>query len=387
MEEGLLVGAGSFKVDRAHALEKLKLYQLPGSVGGWLLWARCAAACGAQEAKVKVGMADFSLSFSGAAFSRAELEDPFAPLFAAAGPHRERGFTLALGLLQALASDPKEALVESGVGATRVRMTARSLDDFSVVPAPGPETQTSLSASWTMGSESRDRFLNRAYVGLRSVPLFHADRLTVKGDPFDSWPAEAATGRTFRLGGALGRIAPPSFYTPPDSHLSLYKLGVFVCEQRELLPWAKVQAWVNDDKLSLSADQTGVVRNTRFAGLLRYLGRETEAMAFETAREHPKLMAEARRVMLDDAGQAVWDTRMKWGRQAAENLTSAPFWRRLFIPGTVERFRPFGLVLEAAERTLWLRDVASRLKTRGRTPPPGLDEAVGRALEDSERPV
>lgn len=386
-EEGLLVGAGAFKVDRAHALEKLRLYQLPPSVGGWLLWARCAAACGGHEAEVKAGMADFAMTFSGVPFSRSELEDPFAPLFTAAGPNRERGFTLALGLLQALASGPKQVVVETGLEAARLRMTARSLGDISVVPAPGPETRTRLAASWSFGSESRDRFLNRAYAGQSSVPLFHADRLTMKGDSVDRWPAEAAAGRPFRLGDALGRLAPPSFYTPPDSHLSLYKLGVYVCEQRELLPWAKVQAWVNDDKLTLSADQAGVVRNARFAGLMRSLARETEAMVLETARAHPGLMTEARRVMLGEAGQRVWGMRMQWGRQAAENLAAPALWRRLLIPGTVERFRPYALVLEAAERTLWLRDVAARLKTPGRTPPPGLAEAVTAALDGTERPV
>lgn len=386
-EEGLLVGAGAFKVDRAHALEKLRLYQLPPSVGGWLLWARCAAASGAREAELKVGMRDFSLSFGGGPFSRAELSDPFAPLFGAAGPRRERGFTLALGLLQALASDPKEVWVESGVGSERVRMTARSLEDVSVAAAPASEPSTRMYASWPLGSESRDRFLNQAYMGFRPLPLFHADRLTMKGVAFESWPASAASGRSFRLGGALGRIALPAFYTPPDSHLSLYKLGVFVCEQRAPLPWAKVQAWVNDDKLSLSAAQTGVVADARFSALMRLVARETSALAFAAAREQPALMAQARAAMGESReARRIWELRMRWGSQTAFNAAEPSWWRKLLVYGAQRESARNHLVLQAAERNLWLKDVAARLKGPGRTPPQGLGEAVRTALEDNERP-
>lgn len=384
-EEGLLVGAGAFKVDRAHALKKLKLYQLPGSVGGWLLWARCAAACGAPEAELKLGNNDFSLRFAGVPLSRAELEDPFAPLFVERRAGRDRGFSLALGLLQAVASSPKEIVIESGAGAGRLRMTACSLDSVAVAPAPGAEERTVFSVSWPMTTETKDRFLNIAYVQFRSLPLFHPDRLKMTGDSVSLWPAEAAAGRGFRLGDALGRVALPSFYTPPDSHLSLYKLGVFVCEHREPLPWAKVQAWVNDDKLALSASQTGVARDARFKSLMRLLAREAEALAFETAREHPELMRRARAVMAarGDA-QKVWDLRMRWGQQAAADAVEPSWWRRMTGLASPERAAENRLVLRAAERALWLKDVASRLKATGRKPPHGLTEAVRAALAEQE---
>jgi hypothetical protein len=213
------------------------------------------------------------------------------------------------------------------------------------------------------------------------VPLFHPDRFRLSGLARPFWPGEAAAGRPFSLGSAQGRLSLPSFYTPPDSHLTLYKLGAFVCEHRELVPCAKVQAWVNDDKLRLTASQTGVAPDARFKGLMRLVARQAEALLLETARAHLGLMKEALRAMNESTeAWAVWDRRFKWGPQAGADAAHVSGARRRFWPGSraeVERRR---LVLRAAEATLWLRDAAARLKAPGRTPPPGLAEAVSDAL-------
>lgn len=385
--DGVLVGRGGFKVDRAHALRKLKDYQLPSGVGGWLLWARCAAACGAAEAELKLDVTSFTLRFAGAPFTRAELEDPFAPLFAPRRAGRERGVTLALGLLQAFASRPNEVAIESGAGAERVRLTASSAENVAVAPASAARAETVLRVTWPLTEASRERFLDKSYLQFRSLPLFHPDRLKVTGDELSFWPADAAAGRAFRLGSAQGRLALPSFYAPPDSHLTLYKLGVFVCEHREPFRWAKVTAWVNDDKLALSANQSGVVPDARFKALMRLAAREAEALALEAAREHPELLASARAEMDRHAGaRAVWDARLKWGPQAGERAATPGLFERLLMPDASERARRYRAVLHAAERTLWLRDVAARLKAPGRTPPPALAAAVTAALAGTERP-
>lgn len=388
-DEGLLVGSGGFKVDRAHALRKLERYQLPGNVGGWLAWARCAAAGGATEVRCGVSGSEVSLTFAGRPFLRADLEDPFAPLFVGRRADGERGALLAMGLLQALACGPREVAVASGAGRDRVTMTARSLSDVSVLPTPGPETGTVLRVVWPFGSESRARFLSTSYVMLRPVPLLYPERLRVVGDlSLPPWPDEAQAARAFRLGGAQGRLRAPSFLTPPDSHLCLFKLGVFVCEHRELFPWAKVQGWVNDDRLSLSASQTGVAPDARFKGLMRLVSREAEAMLREAAAAHPAAVREARAEMAADPGaRAVWDLRMKWGPQAGAAAATPSWWRTLLVPGTPKRYAAYRRVLESAERSLWLKDAAARLAAPGRTPPAALAKAVSGALAAAQGAV
>lgn len=381
-EDGVLVGGGAFKVDREHALEKLKRYQLPAGVGGWLLWARCAAACGADEFEEKGSLTGLTMSFHGRPFSHAELEDPFSAIFGGHVPGRERRLALALGLLQAVKCDPKEVTVTSGTGADRTRLILRSLDDQAVVPCWEDEERTVLSVRWGMASEVHDRFYAGS-VSLGPSPL-HGDRLRSSNAASSEWPADAALGWAFRLGCARGRLALPAFYTPPDSTLYLYKHGVFVCEHRELFPWAKVRAWVNDDKLKLSASQTGVVREARHKSLMRLVRSEAEAMLLKAAQGYPDLHERAQSLMRDDAdARAVWEKRFKWGAQAGAAALETPWWRRRFVPGAARREEALRVVLEAAERTLWLKDAAARLRAPGPTPPPALAAAVESSLAAS----
>lgn len=384
-DDALLVGSGGFKVDRAHALRKLKEYQLPYDVGGWMMWLRAAAAAGASTADLTLDAGRCAVRFLGEPYSRAELEDPFAPLFAPAGRRRERGVHLALGLLQALRNAPEELTVESGEGPARLRLSVRSLDDMDVSPAPDPDPRTVLSVRWRFSQNEINTFLTRGYTMYKAVPLLQADRLSLTGARLARWPAEAASGTPFALGGALGRLALPDFYTPDDSHLMLYKLGVFVCEHREPFPWAKVVGWVNDDKMALSASLTGAVRDARFAGLMRLVGREAEALLREAAAGHPDLMTRARAACrADPAAAEAWAARHRWGPQAGRDAAVAPLWRRLLALEGPERTAGRRLVLDAANRTLWLRDAAARLNAPGRTPPAGLREAVAAALAAAE---
>lgn len=383
-EDGVLVGGGAFKVDRAHALEKLKRYQLPAGVGGWMLWARCAAACGADAFEEKGSLTGLTMSFRGRPFSRAELEDPFSPVFGEERVrHRERRLALALALLQAVECRPKEVTVTSGAGADRTRLTLRSLDEQAVVSCLEGEDRTVLSVRWGMGSDLLERF----YAGSASLgtsPL-HWDRLRSSEAASSVWPADAAQGRAFRLGCVRGRLARPAFYTPPDSALYLYKHGVLVCEHRELFPWAKVRAWVNDDKLRLSVSQTGVVREARLKGLMRLVRRESEAMLLRAAQGYPELHERAQAIMEDDAGaRGVWESRFKWGAQAGAAALKTPWWRRLLVPGSARREEALRVVLDAAETTLWLKDAAARLAAAGRPPPPGLADAVADALDAAQ---
>jgi hypothetical protein len=221
----------------------------------------------------------------------------------------------------------------------------------------------------------------------RTVPLLYPGRLRLTGNVRASGPGDAPDGRWFAVGSAQGSLSPPAFHTPPDSHLSLFKLGVFVCEHRELFPWVKVEGWLNDDKLSLTASQTGVAADGRFKSLMRLASREAAAMLLAAAREHPALMAEARaEVSRDPRARAVWDQRMKWGPQAGADAAAVPWWRGLLDSGAARTEARRRRVLLAAERTLWLRDASARLDAPGRTPPEALRAAVAAALAAAQGP-
>lgn len=377
-EDGVLVGSGGFKVDRAHALRKLSEFQVPRGFAGWLFWARCAAAGGADTVEVKDGFSSLTVRFGGEPLTRAELEDPYAPLLGGPAARRERGRQFALGLLQALRGGAT-VTAESGSGSARLRMSAGALGESRVEPAPGGDG-TVLTATWKVLTEASAAGFSYGHAdSFGPSPLFHQDRLLALGRRGGAWPHEDRIEARSRLGGVRIALALPDYAVPPDSLVHLYKLGVFVAEHRESLPWAKVEAWVSDDKLPLDASESGAVRGPRLGALMRELGRRTEALARECAEGFPKLLESAQAaVHAHPAAREVWTRRLRWGPEAAAAAAGPGVWERL-VGGDTALDAARSLALRSANRAVWLRDVEARLARPGRTPPPGLGEAVARA--------
>jgi len=137
--EELLISSGSFQVDRARMLEKLKLFQ-SGSPESFLLsWVRAAVLSKAARIELKSDGGVLLFSFDGNPLRREWVDDPYAALFDG-GPDSERHKHMAYGLLAALRLLPAEALVVSGGGrahlaakgggGTDARAGSRGVDDL-----------------------------------------------------------------------------------------------------------------------------------------------------------------------------------------------------------------------------------------------------------------
>lgn len=117
-----LVERGSFRVDRARALEKLSRFQLGDPAFGPCFWVRCAVASGAENVDFDPGLVSFTLSFDGRPFSRDELQDPYAALFTEGASSRARH--LAYGLLWAFRLEPSRVTLVSGHPGDRFEFSA-----------------------------------------------------------------------------------------------------------------------------------------------------------------------------------------------------------------------------------------------------------------------
>ena len=121
-----LVETGSFRVDRARALEKLSAFRRR-DVGAVMLLARCAAAAGATQLTLDDGGRVIEVRFDGTPFARAELVDPYAALLGEEGEGSPRGRWLALALVHAWRPSLKLLTLDSGKGPERVRLSAEGL--------------------------------------------------------------------------------------------------------------------------------------------------------------------------------------------------------------------------------------------------------------------
>ncbi|TPW18811.1 MAG: hypothetical protein FD126_3316, partial [Elusimicrobia bacterium] len=105
-DEGVLVGGGTFKVDRGRALELMGRYP----------------ASGAGRVRVEWRGSELEVSFDGTPFSRQELSDPYAALFD--GATRAPARFLAQALLHSFRPHLKTLSVLSGTPEESSLMTA-----------------------------------------------------------------------------------------------------------------------------------------------------------------------------------------------------------------------------------------------------------------------
>jgi hypothetical protein len=114
-DPGRFVESGTFRVDRARALEKLSRYQLPDPRHFVRPWLRAAVLQGASRIAVSGEEGRAVLSFDGKPLEARLLEDPFSHLLeeSEASAH-EAGRMLAVGLLACLRLSPAEVELRSG---------------------------------------------------------------------------------------------------------------------------------------------------------------------------------------------------------------------------------------------------------------------------------
>lgn len=381
-ETGELVESGSFRVDRARALEKLSTFRRR-DVGCVMLFARAAAASGAKELAVERGTRSVVFRFDGAPFARRELADPFGVLFDESGGGDARRRWLALAMIHAwrpslkkltVASgkDPDGAVVESdGLGAEKVE-NGGTPDGRTVVTL---ELSSSDEGHWRHPAAPELIVCNpRSHLwGRMAVSVSNGGRVEGRFAPSAAGPGELA----FDENGVFGHISVPP-EPALESSIDAYIHGVYAGRldwRDKLLP---VVGKADDPSLSLDASLASVVQNERRERLEELVRRKAGELAARVAREQAALMDEAAKHLRSDEGlRVLWTRRLDGPAVEADRSTLvASLAERLFGGGA--RKEREGKVLYAACVTSWLRHLAVEFASRGRD---GVEPGLWAALQ------
>lgn len=256
--EEQLVDSGSFRVDAAKMLEKLRSFQLAEPADFVCAWLRCAAASGAKDIRLDTGARSLTLVFDGAPFSASELSQPYQVLVDGEGPDARRGRHFAYGLLGLYRLRPVGVTVTSrGEGGTAV-MRAGAVPEPDAEAAPEGTVVTvvwpvwaSWWRPWTVARRARARF------GMGPAAL------SVNGDPLERILSSGEGDQTHEEEGL--RWSARRVYML--AQVRLYVLGTLV-ETLEGEEAHELAGAVGLDDAELNISQTAVVRTSDVMKLL-----------------------------------------------------------------------------------------------------------------------
>ncbi|TBR21987.1 hypothetical protein EPO15_08915 [bacterium] len=246
--EERLVDTGSFRVDAAKMLDKLRKYQLSDPRDFLSAWLRCAAASGASSIELTTGWTSLTLRFDGRAFTPAELSQPYQALVDSEGEDAERGRHFAYGLLALYRLDPRGFSVVSrgprGVAVMNAGAAAAPDADAAREGTLVTVTWPAWAVLWrvrTLASRARAQY------GLGPAAFSIDGRLLPRRPTGSEWShGEKAGWRASSRSSTLQR------------RVRLYVLGTFI---EELRPDGNtLDAWLACDGLRLDISQSSVVR-------------------------------------------------------------------------------------------------------------------------------
>lgn len=351
-EEGVLVGGGTFKVDRQRALELLSRYRSP-EAGPVMFLARAASACGATMLRVSQEGGALEVSFDGEPFTRAELSDPYAALFGEST--RQAARFLAQAVLHAFRPDLSELSVVSGGPGPAFELKASGTASETVAPAERAEAGTTVRFACSRPGALLSHPVPAAEIACR--PQSHlwgrlASEFRSGGAVAGSYaPRPAGPGELLEDPADGPRIL-LSFLPPPETFglLDLYFHGVYAGRLRAAAGCPDVLGKVDDRELRLNASHTGLVRSNRLGEL----------------RDRCRVLA------WDLVGKVAAEQQERLGA-TADLLAGAPglreLWRRRFARGAdaeldLHESGPLDpreeRVLHDAAATAWLRSVLAQ---------------------------
>lgn len=253
------VGGGSFKVDAAKMVEKLRERQLADPEDFILAWLRCAAASGAKEIAMTQSFSGVELFFDGRAFSAGELSQPYQVLLEGGGDDAARGRHFAYGLLAVQRLNLGWVRVDSvGAQGTAKMAFSRSgkVPDQDELARPGTRIRVGWPAwiGWLRGYNAA----REARLGYGLGPAtFTLNGVRVPDAPGGWTLAERGGWRAALERRGVGR----------GLGVRVYCLGTFI-EEVEVEDAPAGDAWLANDELDLNISQTAVLRGERFdAGL------------------------------------------------------------------------------------------------------------------------
>ncbi|MBI5595528.1 MAG: hypothetical protein HY928_05495 [Elusimicrobia bacterium] len=372
-DEGELVESGSFRVDRAKALEKLVGFRRR-DVGCVMLFARCAAAAGAKNLEIDEGADSITLRFDGAPFTRRELVDPYAALFGEEGGESEpRTRWLALAFVHAWRPSLKSLSFASGSGAERALLEGSAFGEERVGKDESSEARTVVRLLLERADDAHWRHPVPAEM-IATRPRSHLwGRMAVsvlKGGKAVSSVRAAEPGPgelTFEEDGVYGHLS-----IPPDgsefSVVDAYIQGVYAGRVDWRDARAPVVGKVEDPALQLDASLAAIVQNERRERLEALVRRRTDGLVAKVARELGDRMPETARLLRSDAGlRRLWVSRLR-GPEAEARAQQGLFARLASFLSTPGRREKEGRVFQDACAASWLREIAA--ESSGRRPSP-----------------
>lgn len=267
--EGTRVGEGSFVVDRKRALDKLMRFMLPSAELFILPLARAAAAAGAKSMRVIWGGGRLTVGISEGNFPLEIMRDPLRAVLDEAAGAVGRG--LGLAVLTALRAEPKAILVGCSGGGARV-------------------LSPSEQEAWADGTNQPGlvEFIIDEPGRLDAVAVAGFLRDRAPGVPFqvesaaEAAPPHKGLELPFDDGVLRGVLRMPERPSLVSS-LDVCIFGVTAGPASLVLPGVQVEGWVNDDRLTLNASQTGVVRDERWEALAPALAEKAQQLALAAA--------------------------------------------------------------------------------------------------------
>ncbi|TBR18348.1 hypothetical protein EPO15_15295, partial [bacterium] len=338
-EKGELVESGSFRVDRARALEKLSAFRRR-DVGCVMLFARAAAASGARELSIERASRSIVFRFDGKPFARGELADPFAVLFEEGRGGDERRRWLALAMIHAWRPSLTKLSVASGLDPDGALVTADGLGSEKVENGGTSDGRTLVTLELGASDEGHWRHPAapelivcnpRSHLwGRMAVSVSSAGRVEGRFVPAAAGPGELA----FDENGVFGHISVPP-QPALESSVDAYLQGVYAGRldwRDQSLP---VVGKADDPSLSLDASLASVVQNEARERLEELIRRRAAELALRVAGEQAALMAEAAKALAADAGlRSLWRRRLDGpGVEADRSTLIASLTDRLFGAG------------------------------------------------------
>ncbi|MFA5137756.1 MAG: hypothetical protein WC728_00890 [Elusimicrobiota bacterium] len=357
----VLVGTGSFRIDRKQALSKLMRFQLPDPGMYLLLLVRCAVASGAAYVRVEGTEGNgVRVRFNGRPFDAAAVSNPYASLFARTTETARRDREFAIALLSMLRLGPKWVTLQSGEGQQRFILRVESLESESIQPAADGSAETVIRAIPQHASDSS--FWNeglaelvRKSCDLSSIPVELDGTAIQRQRPEDSAPECLP----FESEGFRGWLTLPSRPEAP-SEFRLYRYGVWAGDAQERLPFVQVRASVNCDLFNLNASQSGVLRNERFRKALAVSGKQTERLLLRVAELQNASMGHTGRYILSKPLRNVWEEHLPANGPREAGLLAKL--KKVFAAPLEAGLRSLAdTVAQDARRTRWLREAATRL--------------------------
>ncbi|MBI2361856.1 MAG: hypothetical protein HYV15_00515, partial [Elusimicrobia bacterium] len=263
--EAQLVDSGSFRVDVAKMLGKLRDYQLSDPLDFLCAWLRCGAASGAKSIGLRTGWTSLELRFDGRAFAAAELSHPYQALVDGEGPDARRGCHFAYGLLALYRLSPRRVTVTSrGEGGVAVM-------NAGVGEPADPETApegTVIRVDWPFWGV----FWQSFFAAVRARDRFGLGpaTLTIDGKRMPYCPTSRSWTRFADRGWRFAAKARDS-----GSRVRVYVLGTFIEELGDET-LAGVDAWIGHDELELNISQSSVIRGGLLDEGLRLLASRAE---------------------------------------------------------------------------------------------------------------